>query len=54
VSVWPAGDDLIAQANTRVRGGDDLEATGLLFEVNREGDKTRGDFWARLFVLEAV
>jgi alpha-galactosidase len=54
VSVWPAGDDLIAQANTRVRGGDDLEATGLLFEVNREGDKMRGDFWARLFVLEAV
>jgi alpha-galactosidase len=54
VNVWPAGDDLISQANTLVRGGDDLEAAGLLFEVDREGDKTRGDFWARLFVLEAV
>jgi alpha-galactosidase len=54
VSVWPGGDDLIARANTRVRRGDDLQAAGLLFEVDREGDKTRGDFWARLFVLEAV
>jgi alpha-galactosidase len=54
VSVWPAGDDLIARANTLVRRGDDLEAAGLIFEVDREGDKTRGDFWARLFVLEAV
>jgi hypothetical protein len=33
---------------------DNLEAVGLLFEVDREGDKMRGDFWARPFVLEAV
>ena len=54
VAVWPARDDLIARANGVVRRGDDLQAVGLLFEVDREGDKTRGDFWARLFVLEAV
>ena len=53
VAVWPARDDLITTANSAARRGDDLEAAGLLFEVDREGDKTRGDFWARLFVLEA-
>jgi len=54
ITVWPARDDLITSANALVRRGDDLEAVGLLFEVGRQGDKTRGDFWARLFVLEAV
>jgi alpha-galactosidase len=54
ISVWPARDDLISRANTLVRRGDGLQAAGLLFEVERQGDKTRGDFWARLFVLEAV
>jgi alpha-galactosidase len=54
IGVWPARDDLITRANTIARRGDDLHAAGLLFEVDREGDKTRGDFWARLFVLEAV
>jgi len=54
IKVWPARDDLITRANSVARRGDDLQAAGLLFEVDREGDKTRGDFWARLFVLEAT
>jgi alpha-galactosidase len=54
VSVWPARDDAIARANTRTRRGDDLQAVGLLFDVERHEAATYGDFWSRIFVLEAV
>ena len=53
VSVWPAGDDAIARANSVVRGGDDLMGAGLLLPADKEEAAARGDFWARLFVLEA-
>jgi alpha-galactosidase len=54
VSVWPAGDDSIGRANSIVRGGDDLMAAGLLIPAEKEEAAARGDFWARLFVLEAT
>ena len=54
VSVWPSADDAIGRANALVRRGDDLEAAGLLLEVGRHEAADLGDFWARLFVLEAV
>jgi alpha-galactosidase len=54
VSAWPVADDTIGRANAHVRRGDDLEATGLLFDVGRHEAAGLGDFWARLFVLEAV
>jgi alpha-galactosidase len=54
VSVWPAADDSISRANSIVRGGDDLMAAGLLIPGEREEAAARGDFWARLFVLEAT
>lgn len=53
VSVWPAGDDAIARANSIERGGDDLMEAGLLILGDRDEAVARGDFWARLFVLEA-
>ncbi|MBA2382578.1 MAG: alpha-galactosidase, partial [Chloroflexi bacterium] len=53
VSVWPAGDDAIKRANTLVRGGDDLESVGLMIGAERHEAADFGDFWARLFVLEA-
>jgi hypothetical protein len=36
-----------------VRRGDDLEAVGLLLDVERHEAAGQGDFWSRLFVLEA-
>jgi len=54
IGVWPAADDPTARANVRVRRGDDLEAVGLLLDVDRGEAAARGDFWARLFVLEAI
>jgi alpha-galactosidase len=53
VSVWPTGGDSIARTNTIDRGGDDLMQAGLLITAERDGAAVRGDFWARLFVLEA-
>jgi alpha-galactosidase len=54
VSVWPAHDDAIARANVLTRRGDDLEAVGLLFDIERHEAATYGDFWSRIFVLDAV
>jgi alpha-galactosidase len=54
VSVWPAADDTMARVNTLVRGGDELMNAGLLLEATKDEAARRGDFWARLFVLEAV
>jgi alpha-galactosidase len=53
VSVWPALDDTINRVNTLLRGGDDLMTAGLLLDATRDEAAGRGDFWARLFVLEA-
>jgi alpha-galactosidase len=53
VSAWPAGADGIARANEGVRGGDELMQAGLLLVASRDEAAKRGDFWARLFVLEA-
>ncbi|HEY7132824.1 MAG TPA: alpha-galactosidase [Candidatus Limnocylindrales bacterium] len=53
ISVWPAIDDGLTRANAFVRRGDDLEANGLLFDVGRFEAASLGDFWSRLFVLEA-
>jgi hypothetical protein len=44
----------VARANALTRGGDDLHANGLLLEVERFEAAGLGDFWSRLFVLEAV
>jgi len=54
VGVWPVRDDTITRANTLTRRGDDLQATGLLLDVERHEAATYGDFWSRIFVLEAV
>jgi alpha-galactosidase len=53
VSVWPVADDSVGRANSLVRRGDDLEAVGLLLDVERDEATGFGDFWSRLFVLEA-
>lgn len=54
VSVWPAVDDGIARANALVRGGDELMSAGLILDSDREEAAARGDFWARLFVFDAI
>jgi hypothetical protein len=51
--VWPAGDDAIARTNSIERGGDDLMEVGLLILGDRDEAAARGDFWARLFILDA-
>ncbi len=53
VSAWPAGTDELARANEGVRGGDELMQAGLLLVASRDEGASRGDFWARLFVVEA-
>lgn len=52
-SVWPAAGDPISRVNALTRRGDDLMANGLLFDVERHESSVIGDFWSRLFVLEA-
>jgi len=54
VTAWPPGDDSMASRNALVRGGDDLMSAGILVAATRPETATRGDFQARLFVLEAV
>ncbi len=54
VALWPSTGDGVERANALVRGGDDLMATGLLLAAERHAAARWGDFWARLFVLEAV
>jgi alpha-galactosidase len=53
VSVWPPSGDGIERANTLVRGGDDLMSAGLVLDLERFEAARLGDFWARVFVLEA-
>ena len=54
VTLWPLTGDGLERANTRVRGGDDLMANGLLLAASKEEVAARGDAWARVFVLDAV
>jgi len=54
VAAWPPGDDSMASRNALVRGGDDLMSSGILVVATRPEIAARGDFQARLFVLEAV
>jgi hypothetical protein len=44
----------MASRNALVRGGDDLMGAGILVVADRQETAARGDFLARLFVLEAV
>lgn len=64
VSMWPQTGDSLERANVGLRGGDDLMNVGLAIDHDwdaahspRPGvlseTASRGDFWARLFVLEA-
>ena len=53
ITTWPAVDDAVARANALTRHGDDLQANGLLFDVERHEAMDVSDFWSRLFVLEA-
>ncbi len=54
VTLWPLTGDGLERANAIVRGGDDLMANGLLLAASKEDVAARGDFWARVFVLDAV
>jgi alpha-galactosidase len=54
VTAWPPGDDSMAARNTLVRGGDDLMSAGILVVATRPETAVRGDFQARLFVLEVT
>ncbi len=54
ISAWPASDAVDLGAAGRVGlGGDELMSAGLVLESNRASAR-RGDFRARLYVLEAV
>jgi alpha-galactosidase len=50
LSVWPEVDDEPAVE----RGGDELMNAGLIVGADRWHAAGQGDFWCRLFVLEAV
>ena len=54
VSLWPSLRDGLERRNAIVRGGDDLMSAGLLLAADRDEAAAWGDFWARLFVLEAT
>ncbi len=54
VGVWPAIRDELITVNAGVRGGDELMRVGLRLDARRQAVTRRGDFWASLFVLEAI
>ena len=54
IGVWPDADDELVRANAQVRGGDDLMRVGLFLDDHAWEAQARGDFQARLFVLEAA
>ena len=54
VSTWPLIDDRLARANTGERTGAELMGAGLVLDLERRETVARADFWARLFVLDAV
>ena len=53
VSAWPRAGDAFERANAIVRGGDDLMGAGLILDRDPRDDASRGDFQARILVLEA-
>lgn len=54
VTPWPETGDAVDRANASVRGGDDLTAVGIAFRVGPFDAVERGDYSARLFVVEAT
>ena len=54
IDVWPDADDELVRANAQARGGDDLMRVGLFLDDHAWEAQARGDFQARLFVLEAA
>ena len=53
VTPWPAdGVDLVREPAGE-RSGAELMAAGFALDLGRDETMTRGDFWARLFVLDA-
>jgi alpha-galactosidase len=54
VTAWPAVVDRLARANAGERSGAELTGAGLVLDLERWETVARGDFWARLFVLEAT
>ncbi len=54
VTPWPAaGVDLVREPLGE-RSGSELMAAGMALDLGRDETMTRGDFWARLYVLEAA
>jgi alpha-galactosidase len=53
VRPWPATGDASDRADA-IRRGDDLAAIGLFLDGQRDAAGRWGDFWARLFILEAA
>jgi alpha-galactosidase len=53
VTTWPDRQDALRRANAGTRGGDELMAAGLRLDADRDEALARGDFDARLFLLEA-
>jgi len=54
VTTWPGFADRLSAANDGERSGAELMTAGLVLDLERWETVVRGDFWARLFVLEAV
>jgi alpha-galactosidase len=55
ISTWPAADDPMDLHNRGLRGGDELMQAGIILSAELpSGRECRGDYWARLFVLERV
>ena len=53
VRTWPQTPDQ-ADDGATLRGGDELLNAGLVLDADRWAGAAEGDFWARLFVLDAV
>jgi alpha-galactosidase len=54
VTTWPSADDSLERSNVGARRGDELMSVGLSLVAGKDEAAARGDFTARLFVLEAV
>jgi len=52
VRIWPQVASQADEATT-LRGGDELMNAGLVLDADKPSGAAEGDFWARLFVLEA-
>jgi hypothetical protein len=54
VTPWPPAGAAAEAYEALVRGGDDLMGAGIIVASDRRDTAARGDFQARLFVLEAA